>query len=90
MRMISCNIYESLALSLTDWENHRTKTEYMDQLILKNFGFQFINNYFVLFYIGYMRQIDTSSFGGPPVEVTECRSGTCLGQLQTQIVVVFT
>eukprot|EP01043_Picozoa_sp_COSAG02_P030540 COSAG02_NODE_1953_length_10277_cov_3.865003_2_plen_818_part_00 len=90
MIVIFGNIYESCALSLTEWENHRTKTEYMDQLILKNFGFQFINNYFVLFYIGYMRQIDTESFGGPPVEVTECRSGTCLGQLQTQIVVVFT
>lgn len=83
-------IYESCATSLTSWENHRTETEYQDQLILKNFGFQFVNNYFVLFYIGYMRQIDTSAFGGPPVEVTECRSGTCLGQLQTQIVIVFT
>jgi len=90
MIVIFGNVYESCAVSLTDWENHRTRTEYDDQLILKNFGFQFVNNYFVLFYIGYMRQIDTSSFGGPPVEVTECRSGTCLGQLQTQIVVVFT
>ena len=90
MIVVFGTIYESCAKSLTDWENHRTETEYMDQLILKNFGFQFVNNYFVLFYIGYMRQIDTSSFGGPPVEVTECRSGTCLDQLQTQLVVVFT
>ena len=83
-------LYEKCAIALTDWENHRTQIEYEDQLILKNFGFQFVNNYFVLFYIGYMRQIDTSAFGGPDVRVTECRGGTCLGQLQTQIVVVFT
>ena len=33
-------IYEGVARSLNDWENHRTQTEYDDQLILKNFMFQ--------------------------------------------------
>ena len=45
------NVYEMIALKMNNWENHRTKTEYEDNLILKNFVFQFVNNYFVLFYI---------------------------------------
>lgn len=48
-------IYEALAQALTNWENHRTQTQWNDSRILKNFMFQFINNYFVLFYICYFR-----------------------------------
>ena len=47
-------LYESIAVSMNDWENHRTQTEYDDQLIFKNFVFQFVNNYFILFYIAYL------------------------------------
>eukprot|EP01043_Picozoa_sp_COSAG02_P039593 COSAG02_NODE_3139_length_7297_cov_371.401223_3_plen_1215_part_00 len=90
-------LYESIAVMMTDWENHRTQIEYDNQLILKNFGFQFVNNYFVLFYIGYMRQLDTQplcDFIGadvcPEVAVTECKNGTCLGQVQTNVIAVFT
>jgi hypothetical protein len=83
-------IYEKIAQSMTDWENHRTQLEYDNNLILKNFGFQFVNNYFVLFYIGYMRQIDTQFIGGPDPAITECENGTCLGQVQIQVAAVFT
>lgn len=51
-------VYESIAEWLNDIENYRTPTEYEDQLIVKNFAFQFVNNYFLLFYISYLRQID--------------------------------
>lgn len=51
-------IYEAVAEWLNELENYRTKTEYNDQLIIKNFAFQFVNNYFLLFYIAYLRQID--------------------------------
>ena len=47
--------YEFIAYKLTEWENHRTKTEFEDTIISKNFGFQFVNNYFVLFYICFIR-----------------------------------
>jgi hypothetical protein len=83
-------VYERIAVKLTDWENHKTQIEYDDSLIIKNFGFQFVNNYFILFYIAYMRQVDTTALGGPEVEVTQCAGGSCLGQLQTQLIVVFT
>ena len=92
-------LYETIAVAMTDWENHRTQIEYDNQLILKNFGFQFVNNYFVLFYIGYMRQLDTSGLCSffaldpiycPDVAITECKGGTCLGQVQTNVIAVFT
>lgn len=38
-------IYTGIAIKLNDWENHKTDTEYDDSLIIKNFSFQFINNY---------------------------------------------
>eukprot|EP01043_Picozoa_sp_COSAG02_P108822 COSAG02_NODE_44868_length_362_cov_0.790875_2_plen_80_part_01 len=59
-------------------------------LILKNFGFQFINNYFILFYIGYMKQIDTRPIGGPDPAITQCKGGTCLGEVQVQVAAIFT
>ena len=40
-------LYEAIAVGMNDWENHRTETQYQDQLILKNFVFQFVNNYFI-------------------------------------------
>ena len=33
-------IYEAVAVTLNNWENHRTETEYEDSLIIKNFAFQ--------------------------------------------------
>ena len=54
-------LYRGTAIKLNDWENHRTQIEYDDNLILKDFSFQFINNYFILFYIAYMRQVGNGS-----------------------------
>ena len=53
-------IYELIAEALTKWENHRTSTEYEDSVIRKNFLFQFVNNYFVLFYISVIRPFMSS------------------------------
>lgn len=38
-------------------ENHRTQTSYDDALIIKLFGFQFVNSYTSLFYIAFFRQV---------------------------------
>lgn len=38
-------------------ENHRTQTSYEDALIIKLFGFQFVNSYTSLFYIAFFRQV---------------------------------
>jgi hypothetical protein len=41
-------VYKRSSRSLTAWENHRTATQADDSLIVKNFMFEFINNYFTL------------------------------------------
>jgi hypothetical protein len=75
--------YEGVADWLNDLENYRTDTEFNDALIIKNFVFQFVNNYFVLFYIAYLRQIE---FMGSKKECNK----SCLGELQLQMMIVFT
>ncbi len=78
-------IFEALADVLTEWENHRTQSEYDNSRVLKNFLFQFVNNYFVLFYIAYMREIeDPISKASHP-----CHEGNCLPELQMQLIIVF-
>ena len=38
-------------------ENHQTRTQYDDALVLKLFGFQFVNSYASLFYIAFFREV---------------------------------
>jgi hypothetical protein len=78
-------VYEAIADWLNDLENFRTETEYSDGLILKNFLFQFVNNYFLLFYIAYLRQIEFESLG---IAAKRCDQ-SCLSELQMQMFVVF-
>jgi hypothetical protein len=47
-------VYQSIAISLTQQENHRTETEYEDALVIKIFVFQFINSYASLFFLAYI------------------------------------
>lgn len=46
-----------LTFVLSSTENHRTQTSYEDALIIKLFGFQFVNSYTSLFYIAFFRQV---------------------------------
>lgn len=78
-------VFEALADYLTEWENHRTQSEYDNSRVGKNFLFQFVNNYFVLFYIAYLREVkDPISKAAHP-----CLNGNCLPELQIQLIVVF-
>ncbi|XP_022659690.1 anoctamin-7-like isoform X2 [Varroa destructor] len=47
--------YAYVAEKLTDWENHRTQSQYNDALIIKLFAFQFTNAYASLFYTAFFR-----------------------------------
>ena len=80
------SIFEALADRLTVWENHRTQTQFDNNLIAKNFAFQFVNNYFVLFYIAFLREFKDPITRQPH----PCHRGNCLPELQTQLIVVFT
>ncbi|CAM9680880.1 unnamed protein product [Chrysoparadoxa australica] len=73
-------IYSSVALKLNKMENHRTDTEFEDNLILKTFLFQFVNSYASLFYIAFIKPRD---------EVSELCIGTCMGELATNLGTIF-
>ena len=49
------HIYRVVGVRLTDWENHRTDTEYENALIEKNFAFQLVNSYISFFYIAFAK-----------------------------------
>jgi hypothetical protein len=48
-------LYRRIAKHTTDWENHRTKSEYVNNLVIKLFIFNFVNNYGNLIYLSYFR-----------------------------------
>lgn len=87
--LILGKIYDLIAVKLTDWENHRTQTQYNDALIIKLFGFQFVNNYASCFYIAFFRGRfdDNGLFGRGPSYQDNCE-GTCMSQLSFQVMVL--
>lgn len=54
-------VFKKLANTLTNWENHRTRTMFQDALIVKLFAFEFVNHYGALFYLAYLRNVTMSS-----------------------------
>ncbi|XP_037816459.1 anoctamin-1 isoform X2 [Lucilia sericata] len=85
-------IYGSLAVTLTNWEYCRTKTEYDESLTIKNYVFQFVNYYSSLFYIAFLK----GKFVGYPAKYNrilgfrqeECNPGGCLMELCMQLVII--
>jgi anoctamin-10/anoctamin-7 len=73
-------LYGYLAKGLNDWENHRTQTDYDDQLIAKTFLFQFINSYISLFYIAYFKSYVGSIFDNPQYG-DYCLNDDCMTEL---------
>jgi hypothetical protein len=71
-------IYTFIATALTDWENYRTETEYEDSMIIKVFGFQFINSYASFFYLAFAAEY----FG-------ECTRSTCMRNLAVNLAIIF-
>ena len=68
-------IYEHVAVILNNYENHRTQTQYEDAQITKSFMFQAVNNFFVLFFIAFLKQGTIDSLGFIPVDG---RNSTCV------------
>jgi len=78
------DLYLRMAVWFTNWENHRTDTEYEDSLIAKVCVFQSINSYMVLFYVAFVKG-KYRVFG----QIQSCDGGDCLGELRTQLAVIF-
>jgi hypothetical protein len=96
-------IYGQVAVRLTDYENHRTDTEYEDSLIGKTFVFQFVNSFAALFYITFLKPyliqdpcLGTSvrftlSSSVPHLHcpLSPLSQCRCLGELQTNLGTIF-
>ncbi|XP_065353093.1 anoctamin-10 isoform X3 [Cloeon dipterum] len=48
--------YRKLATRLTEWENHRTQSQFDRHRVLKLVVFEFVNNFMALFYIAFVYQ----------------------------------
>ncbi|XP_059142100.1 anoctamin-7-like isoform X2 [Physella acuta] len=85
-------VYEKLAYKLTQWEMHRTQTEFEDQLTFKVFIFQFVNFYSSIIYVAFFK----GKFVGYPgnynrffgLRSEECNNGGCLVELAQQLGVI--
>ncbi|ESO82539.1 hypothetical protein LOTGIDRAFT_134438, partial [Lottia gigantea] len=85
-------VYEKLALKLTQWEMHRTQSEFEDQLTFKVFIFQFVNFYSSIIYVAFFK----GKFVGYPghynrffgLRSEECNNGGCLIELAQQLAVI--
>eukprot|EP00929_Paragymnodinium_shiwhaense_P120552 TRINITY_DN92501_c0_g1_i1.p1 TRINITY_DN92501_c0_g1~~TRINITY_DN92501_c0_g1_i1.p1 ORF type:complete len:804 (+),score=252.16 TRINITY_DN92501_c0_g1_i1:137-2413(+) len=67
---------------LTEWENHRTKSEHESQRLAKVMGFKFVNSYFVLYYIAFFKR-HGYLFG---IEM-DCYRQDCFLDLQSQLAI---
>ncbi|XP_038055493.1 anoctamin-4-like isoform X2 [Patiria miniata] len=89
--MILGRVYDYIAYKLTDWENHRTQSQYDDALILKLFAFQFVNSYASLFYIAFFRGLtakDGILYLGEKYEDSCGDENVCMPLLSLQVFVL--
>lgn len=56
------SLFQFIAISLNDFENHRTQTTYMNRLILKIFSFQFVTIFTSLYYYAFFTNNVESAF----------------------------
>ncbi|XP_078402256.1 anoctamin-7-like [Cetorhinus maximus] len=84
-------VYHIIAIKMTDWENHRTQTNYNDALILKLFAFHFANSYSSLFYIAFLRKNNQKFFQLLGLTDFEDNCGVlnnCMSELGVQVVIL--
>ncbi|CAM9560241.1 unnamed protein product, partial [Laminaria digitata] len=72
-------LYKTVAVALTDFENHRTSTQYEDSLVTKLFCFTFCNSYGGFIYLAFI---------GEPVVGVACEK-SCMNLLATNLTIVF-
>lgn len=82
-------IYRQIAQISTHWENHRTKTEFHSNLILKLFIFNFVNDYGSLIYLAYFRSIryDKGYFDLGTEYHDHCENDYCTPLLTTALII---
>merc|ERR1711959_499606 len=83
-------VYKEVAQMMVNMENHRTDEEWENAIINKVFIFQFINSYFSLFYIAFLKgKIGKLSFPGGDAYSDVCKTAAgkpannCMEELST-------
>eukprot|EP01099_Mayorella_cantabrigiensis_P005151 TRINITY_DN402_c0_g1_i8.p1 TRINITY_DN402_c0_g1~~TRINITY_DN402_c0_g1_i8.p1 ORF type:complete len:431 (+),score=85.81 TRINITY_DN402_c0_g1_i8:497-1789(+) len=71
-------LYNNLAIWLTNWENHRTETAWENALVVKKFSFQFVNSYISLYYIAFVKD-----------HLSDCLEDDCVYELGYQLAFIF-
>lgn len=90
--LILGTVYKAIARKLTEWENHRTDTQFEDALIAKTFIFCFVNSFATLFYLAFIKS-GTLILGQE--QLCEVKAQTfgakdaCFGNLGTALLIVF-
>jgi hypothetical protein len=72
-------IYGRISIILNDFENHRTESEYEDNLISKVFIFQLVNSFAALTYVSFIKY-----FLNIP-----CVKNNCIGDSATSLSTIF-
>jgi len=90
------SLYSSIAVQLTEFENHRTETQFQTSRIAKVFIFQFITSFFTLFYAAFGKIANKKLFGlGPDVCMDNYfqdkpdSQNDCLFEVQYSVIVLF-
>jgi anoctamin-10/anoctamin-7 len=76
-------IFQTMAEFLNDFMNHRTETLYEDSLILMVFTFQFVNSFFSLFFIAFLKP---QAFC---MVLPKTGQPSCIFELYTQLTALF-
>ncbi|XP_062505132.1 anoctamin-7-like isoform X2 [Corticium candelabrum] len=90
--LIMSKVYAKLANVLTDWEMHRTESDYEFNLTLKMYLFEFVNYYSAVIYIAFFK----GRFSGYPCHYNllfgyrqeECAAGGCFYELAQQLLII--
>jgi len=77
-------VYQLVAISLTERENHRLDSQYYDSLIIKFAVFQLFNNYSSLFYVAFVKP-----FYGIACDTTISSSNPCMHELGLLLGIIF-
>ena len=84
-------IYSFVSVSLNNFENHRTETEYEDSMISKLTMFSFVNSYVSFFYIAFVAQYQnvTSATGDDTADGTnQCGLEGCMSMLSQNLLII--
>jgi len=87
-------VWKTVATKLTEWENHRTQSDFENNLIAKIFVFYFVNSYTSLYYIAFFKK--GTRFWGVSELKDDCKFGNlyatvswgCADELTVQLATI--